>query len=134
MSYSASIPNQCVEKIVTTREQAASAQTGARSTHIVSFGFGLRVVSSCFHVTGPANPYFTTSATPLFSPVCAAHPSTCCTFCGEPQTVSHASARPSAMTDGSFLIFATSVSCTNPTPQAFSGRVVSVQLVFSVKI
>src|SRR5512144_815157 len=133
-SYSAAVPNQWLENTGTTVEQAASAHTGARRTHMVSIGFELSEVSSCCQVTAPANPYFATIATPLFSPLLAAHPSTCRTFCGDPHTVSHASSRPRAMTAGSFLMRATSVLCTNPTPQAFSGCVVSVQLLLAVNV
>src|SRR5512147_232333 len=114
-------------------EHAASRQTGMRSTHIVSAGFGFSEVSSCTHSSAPAKPYFATIATPFRSLVLDFHPSTLRTFSGEPQVLAHASARPSATTFGSLPTLLVRCACTRPVPQPLMGFVVSVQLVVSTK-
>src|SRR5688500_8383944 len=110
---------------------ATSRQTGMRSTHIVSAGLGLSVVSSWSHSSGPAKPYLATIATPLRSLVLDFHPSTFRTFSGDPQTLAHASERPSATTFGSLPMLPVRCSCTRPMPHPFIGWEVLVLLVES---
>src|SRR5215203_2603918 len=125
-------PYQCAVNTMTLSEQSGSRQTGMRSTHIVSPGLVLRLVSSCVHCSGPAKPYLATSATPLRSELFAAHPSAVFTAAGVAH--GHASARPSATTLGSLPTFAMSSACTAPTPHALSGCVRSVQLLVSANV
>src|SRR4051812_46356249 len=111
--------------------QVASRQTGTRSTHIVSTGFGFSEVSSCTHSSGPAKPYFAPIARPFWLPLLDFHPSSLRTFSGEPHV--QASARPIATIFASLPTLASRCCCTSPYPHPFIGSVGSVQLVLSLK-